>query len=771
MPPPSCFWHQLLQSASVLDLRNVSVLLYALIVGGCVVFAPAPVLGQAEATLRVVVTAADDGRPLQGANVVLTTVADGAFVRGGATNHDGYHQMRELAPGRYAIEVSRVGFKTHRDTLRLSSGRRVHRVALTVKPRRLEEVRVEGERGIALRQAGRETIQAAELERIPTPGPTGDLASYLQTLPGVVSVGDRGGQLFIQGGAPTQNRYLIDGLPIVRPFHISSFYSAFPQDVIQSADLYAGGFGAQYGEAISSVLDVRLRPGNLKEFSGSGAAGPHLAALRVEGPIVRGEQSFLVSARRSLIEETAGPLFGEEEPISFYDVMGRYTFQEENTSCNVTTVFTNDRGSLTPDRDRELSWSNTVIGGRCLFFTEQLENTFSVRGGYTGFENEFGTVGSPERTASRWRLYLMLDQDLTFLGQPVDFGAKVTGGKYDAQINRPFVGQETFEDAQGMVRVHWSLDWSTNDYLTVSPSLAARVEFSNVPTFDPRLRLSVRPDGTEQQEISVAAGLYHQIDAGITDVRDAGTAFTVWRPPREDDPLPQALQAILGYRQRLGSAFEVSVEGYAKRLQDILVPKWTPRIGVNTETARADGEIYGANARLEFRRGGFRTNLGYGWSTVTYEAATDDLGAWIGGRVFSFSPGHDRQHQVTAVTSYEFMGTTASVSWEFGTGRPLTQIRGFDLALDVPDQDPTAQPGTPQTIFERPFGARLPPTHRLDASLQRSFDLGGPLALDTKIGAINVYDRRNVFFFDVDTLQRVDQSPLLPYFSLKLRVN
>ena len=75
--------------------------------------------------------------------------------------------------------------------------RRVYRVALAVQPGRLEEVQGEGKRGIAQRQAGRETIQAAELDRIPTPGPTGDLASYLQTLPGVVSVGNGGEQLFI----------------------------------------------------------------------------------------------------------------------------------------------------------------------------------------------------------------------------------------------------------------------------------------------------------------------------------------------------------------------------------------------------------------------------------------------------------------------------------------------------------------------------------------------------------------------------------------------
>jgi hypothetical protein len=732
----------------------------------------APAVAQpTDATLRIVVTSAEDGRPLEGANVIVRSARDSTTVRAGATNRDGYLELRRIVPGRYRLTVSFLGFQTHRDTLMLQAGRRIERVALPVATEELDEVTVETEYGPAQRQAGRQRIRAAEIARIPTPGPSGDLASYLQTLPGVVSVGDRGGRLYIRGGAPSQNRFLVDGFPIVQPFHISSFYSAFPQSVIQDVDLYAGGFGAEYAEATSSVIDVRLRPGNTKQFAGRAAIGPHLAALNVEGPIVRGKQSFLLATRYSLIEQTGGPLFGQDTPIGFYDVTGRYSLQRENASCNVTAVRTRDQGSIGPEQAREFTWSNTVLGGRCLFLDERFGHAFSIRGGYTGFQNAAGTVGDPEQQASRWRLFLILNQEQTLLGQPVDFGGRVSVGRYEAKIDEQFVGLEQLSAPQDLVRAHGSIAWAISNHVTVTPSLAGQVTRStNRLTMDPRVRLSWQPDGTDQQEVSLAAGLYHQTDEGISDERDAGTVFTVWRPPNEDDPIPQSLQAIVGYRQQLGASLEVSVEGYAKRHRNLLVSKWTPEAALETETARANGITYGADARVEARQGPFFAYLGYGWAHVTYEAATDDLGAWIDGALFSYPPPHDRRHQLNTVASYTWWDITTSISWALGTGRPYTQVYGFDLAIDVPDQLPPRQPGTAQTIFQRPYDARLPTYHRLDVSAERSFSLSERTSLDAKLGVINLYDRRNVFYYDVNTFRRVDQSPLLPYFSVQLRV-
>ena len=142
--------------------------------------------------------------------------------------------------------------------------------------------------------------------------------------------------------------------------------------------------------------------------------------------------------------------------------------------------------------------------------------------------------------------------------------------------------------------------------------------------------------------------------------------------------------------------------------------------------------------------------------------------AWIQEPIFSYSPAHDQRHKVNAITSYSLSGYTVSASWEFGSGAPYTQIFGYDFSLRVPDQQPQTHPGTARILFSRPYGERLPVYHRLDLSLEKSYRLSSGTSLDVSAGMINVYNRNNIFNFDLGTLQRVDQTPFLPYVSLKL---
>ena len=687
---------------------------------------------------------------------------------------DGYHQFSGVVPGRYALAISFVGFQTYQDTLALApDDRRTIAVALSVQDQMMDEVQVEAERGAASRQAGLQTVGTADIARIPTPGPSGDLASYLQTLPGVVSAGDRGGQLFIRGGTPSQNLILVDGIPIIKPFHISSLYSAFPQEIVRSADVYAGGFSAEYMGAISSAIDVSLRRGNMKQFVGSAAVSPFLVSSRVEGPLVQDEQSILLVARHSVIEQTASALLGEDVPLRFYDLTGRYSLQSESASCNITAIYTDDRGRLSNDRDAVLTWSNATLGGRCLMFGEGLNHALDLTAGVTYFENAAGTSAAPERTASVRKIYLGLSREQRLFGNPLRFGLRWSLDQYQAELDEKFVSLQRIKQNGATLQSYLSMDVVDSDFLTVTPSIGTHVISTRLeqPTLEPRLRVSYRPDGTDRQELSIAAGRYNQVAEGITDERDAGTVFTVWQLISEDEAPPEALHGIVGYRQRVGRGVEVSVEGYYKDLANLPVPQWTPEARFNTRTTLADGQAYGVDARVEYEARDFYAYVGYGWTKVRYEAARDDLGAWIEGDLFGYTPPHDRRHQLNAVTSYDWAGFTASVSWEYGTGRPYTQVFGFDLTLDLPEQDPVFSPGTGLTLFDQPFGARLPTYHRLDVSVQRDVDLSDSLGLELKVGAINAYDRGNIFYFDVNTLSRVDQTPLLPYASFRVIID
>ncbi|MFB3133277.1 MAG: carboxypeptidase regulatory-like domain-containing protein, partial [Rhodothermales bacterium] len=190
-------------------------------------------LGVAEAqaqwaTVRGRVTDQADDQPLPGAALMLHNQDDGARL-GTAADGNGYFVLPRIPPGTYVLEASFIGYLSRSDTLVLAFDEsRTLDLRLHADETEMDEVVVESQRATGSERgtAGFETIRPSTMARVPMPSVSADLAGYLQTLPGVVTTGDRGGQLFVRGGTPTQNLVMIDGMPIFQPFHIVGFYSA-----------------------------------------------------------------------------------------------------------------------------------------------------------------------------------------------------------------------------------------------------------------------------------------------------------------------------------------------------------------------------------------------------------------------------------------------------------------------------------------------------------------------------------------------------------------
>jgi len=691
-----------------------------------------------------------------------------------AADARGYYQTTGLQPGRYRLLVSFVGYQSYRDTLRLASGdRRTVSITLTEEPRKLEGVTVEGEDAVDEAEAGLREIQAADIETVPTPGPGSDLASYLRTLPGVTAIGDRGGRLFVRGGSPSQNLVLVDGMPIYKPFHIVGFYSALPGDLVANADFYAGGFGAEYTKRISSVLDVQLRSGNTKQYQGGVGAGPFLTSARVEGPIQRGSSSFLVHARHSLIEQSGPTLLGEDTPYKFYDLTAKVHTQDETSQCSFVGTRTYDRGRIDPDRGASFQWDNTAVGGDCLVFSDRSAQTLEVSFGTSHFNNAVVSSDGTERTAGTWKVHAkwLLTQPAPWDGT-VTWSGQVQADKYNFGLDEPFLGLGTEREDRFLLSAATHLDTEfTTGHLTAKPSVGAQALFAwEGVSIDPRLRLSYRPGGSSTTTLAAAGGLYHQIHTGLTDERDAGSTFRIWQPsPFRDRPL-QARHALLGWQHQVARPLRISVEGWYKQFRDLPVPRWTPIVRFNTNLTRADGNAGGVDLSLLYRRDPLRVQLNYGYGWVTYRASEEQLGAWVDEPIVEYSPPHDRRHKLGVTASFETTWFTTDVRWQYSTGLPYTQVYGYDTLLEVRGlRDlPTQVAGTPRALYRRPYDARLPPYHRLDVSIERTMDLGPNVSLSAEAGALNAYDRANVFYIDIFTRDRVDQLPLIPYLSFEL---
>ncbi|MEL6989386.1 MAG: TonB-dependent receptor plug domain-containing protein, partial [Bacteroidota bacterium] len=189
------------------------------------------------------------------------------------------------------------------------------------------------------------TVTPKQIKSLPSAGGAPDIAQYLTVLPGIVSTGDQGGQLYIRGGSPVQNKILLDGMTIYSPFHSLGFFSVFETEIIQSVEVLSGGFNAEYGGRISAIVDLKTRAGNKKRFGGLLGINPFQANVIFEGPISKlkpgkGSTSFILTGKQSFIDQTAEQLYSNIPdstglPFEFQDFYGKISsFGANGSSFN-----------------------------------------------------------------------------------------------------------------------------------------------------------------------------------------------------------------------------------------------------------------------------------------------------------------------------------------------------------------------------------------------------------------------------------------------------
>ena len=235
----------------------------------------------AQGTVKGFLKSESSGEAVMFASVTLEGTNYGV-----SSDVDGYYSLSRIPAGQYTMVVSSLEFETLRQSVDVVSGKVLTKnILLTQKVITLEgaEVRADREEQTTQVRTSVETIRPADIKRIPSFGGAPDLVQALQVLPGFVSTGDQGGQLYIRGGSPIQNKVLLDGMLIYNAFHSIGLFSVFDSDALSNADVYTGAFSAKYGGRISSVMDIRTRDGNMRETEGRVGASPFGASAGASG--------------------------------------------------------------------------------------------------------------------------------------------------------------------------------------------------------------------------------------------------------------------------------------------------------------------------------------------------------------------------------------------------------------------------------------------------------------------------------------------------------
>lgn len=725
------------------------------------------------AIIRGAVTEESDGQPMAGVNVVL--FEDDELVTGSVSNSDGLYALASLSAGRYVIRATFVGFEPWSDTLAIAAGERIiYNIALKQAEGELGEVVVQGEQGAGIVgiAAGHSVIRPADIEMIPSPDISGDLVNYLTTLPGVVTVGDRGGQLFVRGGEPWQNLVLLDGMWVYQPFHILGFFSSFPTDIVQEVDVYAGGYTSEYGGRISSVMDIKSRNGDKRSYGGSVSVAPFVSGVGLNGPIVNDYLSFVLSYRRSVIDEGASRLVDDDLPFEFGDLFAKlHGNPSSNSQLSLSLLRTFDEGTIFEgsllEAPEVVSWNNRAASARYLV----LPRAFPVMAEFvlslSRLTSELGPPEQPVRTSQLSGINTTVNITHFFRSGDIKWGLFARTLETKSDLDGLFQSLNFRREFVTEVGLYLEPRWTFESGLQLQGGLRVHSFPSKEDAFlEPRLRASLP---RQRDEFSFAFGIYHQEVVGISDRRDAASVFTAWTAAPPEFKVPEAIHFIGGYRRAITNSLEVGVESYYKILRHLFIPEWTAFPRFTTRLQQADGRVVGADLRIDYQRGRVHAYATYGLSSVRYEAKQESLELWYGTSTLDFRPGHDRRHQINTVLDVDLGVFQANVRWQFGSGLPYNRALGFDgfLLLDG-NVDVFQRPGSRRVIYEEPFRGVLPTYHRLDVTLERTFAVGRGTSLKGLVGLINVYDRTNLFYLDVFTLRRVDQLPIIPTIGMKL---
>lgn len=310
------------------------------------------------ATLSGYVRDAADGEALIGATVFVPATGSGTV-----TNAYGFYSLT-LPKGTYEVRFSFVGYTDIRRTVELSQNQRLD-VELQAESRQLDEVVVSAdEEGVEIRgiQMSVNRLNIGTIARMPAFLGEADVIKSIQQLPGVTTVGEGASGFNVRGGSVGQNLIVLDEAAVYNPSHLLGFFSVFNPDAVKDVQLYKGGIPARYGGRLASILDVRMKEGNNKEFEANGGIGTIFSRLAVEGPIVPERSSFIVAARRSYIDVLARPfvdVLRDGARLNFYDLTGKINYQVNKRNSLFLSGYAG-RDIFFFDRQQGFSWGNAT---------------------------------------------------------------------------------------------------------------------------------------------------------------------------------------------------------------------------------------------------------------------------------------------------------------------------------------------------------------------------------------------------------------------------
>ncbi len=674
------------------------------------------------------------GESIIGANVYLKDTNYGT-----STDLDGYFIIFNIPNDTYNLNVSYLGYDKIEQKVSINKNTEIA-LELKPKPINFDEIIVSGEEIDRKKdfQSSRIKLNTLQLRNIPQIADA-DLFRSLQSLPGVLTQNDFSTGLVVRGGNTDQNLILLDGITVYNPSHVGGVFSNFILDAIKEVDFQKGGYNAEYGGRLSSVLKVTSREGNSKEIKASTSISALSAQALIEGPIDNG--AWIIAGRRTYFDK----LFKGTDfyfPYFFYDLQG-HLYYDINRKNRISLSFYQGEDNLKWDDEFgiEAIWANNTISANYrIFHSQQLLSNWMIA------KSKFDIFTGLGRNSSEgiveidyidditlrndWKLFLPNDRELNF-----GIESKNLDFNYDSRNN----GERVFFLRQSPIEssIYAKYKVLMNKVL-MQPGLRIN-HFNNLDKkiyIDPRLQIKYFVNDNRYLNFSI--GQYHQFMSTLQDDFNPSIIDAWFATDKSVEP-GSSQQVTIGFENYNKNDVYIQCEAYYKKLNNMLtfvntastVNPGTEYQSYNVLDSLVDmsnGYSYGFEVFAQKKTG--RLN---GWVNYTYSVSR---------KLFNnkeYYTNWDRTHVFNILGNYRLSEKwDFNFKWTYQTGQPYTPILGYYAESFPPSE---------QTYEAIPGGRnsdRFPDYHRLDFGAVRHYKYKD-WNIDLFIQVINLYWKKNPF--------------------------
>ena len=664
------------------------------------------------------------------------SVYDASTMKGTVTNNFGYYTLK-LSEGQVNMKASFVGFQPYEAVFHLKNDTVIN-IALT-QANQLNEVTVTAramESNVKGTQMSTIELPVTQLKKVPALFGETDVIKALQLLPGVQSGTEGSAGMYVRGGGPDENLILLDGVPLYNVNHAAGFFSAFNSDAIKNVTLYKGNFPARFGGRLSSVVDVRMKDGDMYEYHANLSLGLIASKVNVEGPIVKGKTSFNLSFRRTYYDLITAPLANilakQEAETGKSSAWAGYYFYDLNLKVNhkfsdkdrlFLSIYSGDdkmyarikykdddsysdgTGGYTEKLNLDWKWGNRIAALRWNHVIQP--NLFmNVTGAYTQYRHYMGAGylnewSRPQQSSYSESMDLGVHSGIydisaktdfdykPFENHDVKFGANLTHHTYSPTTTaihlKETENQQTefaFDSVSNDARIraletdlYVEDNWDISNFFKLNAGLhysTFSVDHKTYHSLQPRV--SMRALVTEN--FSLKAGYaYMSQYIHLLSSNAISLPTDLWVPVTGNIVPMNAHQVAVGafYDWKV---FEFSVEGYYKKMSNVMEYK--------------DGSSFFTLDQTDWQD---KVVMGDGWSYGIELFAQKQVGkftGWVGytwshsDRLFNrpgqelnfgkvFPAKYDRRHDLNIVLMYEFnKRIDMGATWIYSTGNCAT---------------------------------------------------------------------------------------------------